>query len=179
MARAPSLPLCIDLDGTLILSDVTWITLRLFLKRYPLKIFSLLFWFIQGRARLKYQLSKHISLDPKTLTYNQKLIEYIRSYTGTEIILVTAADRHIADAVARHLRIFTDVMASDGYTNLRAQAKADALIHRFGEKNFIYAGNSKDDLQVWKHAAVAIPINTNYCVDRKLERLKVKILHID
>jgi phosphoserine phosphatase len=50
-------------------------------------------------------------------------------------------------------------MASDASYNLRGQRKAEALIARFGERRFGYAGNSKHDLEVWEHAGQVIVVN--------------------
>lgn len=171
-------PLCIDLDGTLILTDVTWITLFSFLKKYPWKCLCLLEWLVQGRAVIKRQLAEHVPLDVESLRYNKALISYLKAQPHSEIYLVTAADHKMAQPIADHLGLFKEVIASDGKVNLRAQTKADHLVERFGEKKFIYAGNSRDDLYVWKHAAAAIPVNTSPSTRRKLSMMKVKLIDI-
>ena len=61
-------------------------------------------------------------------------------------------------------------MASDGHINLRAEAKAHALVERYGEKKFAYAGNSKDDLYVWKKAGEVIAVNAPMSVLKHLNR---------
>ena len=42
-----------------------------------------------------------------------------------------------------------------------AQHKAEALVERFGERGFDYAGNSVADLPVWEHARRAIVVNAS------------------
>ena len=172
------LPLCIDLDGTLISVDVTWLSLTIFLRHTPWKIFHVLGWLLKGRAYLKSRLASHVSLDIQNLPYDESLLEYIQSYGSQDVYLVTAADEKIAQQVAHHLGVFKDVMASKGTLNLRAKAKADALVQKFGEKYFIYAGNSADDLHVWNKAAAAIPLNTNPRTRKKLNALNVQIIEI-
>lgn len=178
LTKTKFLPLCVDLDGTLIFNDVTWVSLGIFIQRNPLKIAHLLGWIMKSRALLKHELAQAVDLDANNLKYNKKLIDYITDQPHEEIYLVTAADQKMAQAVADHLGLFKGVIASDGATNLRAQAKADKLIEIFGEKQFIYAGNSRDDLYVWKHAAAAIPINTNADTDEKLKLMKVDVIKI-
>jgi 4-hydroxybenzoate polyprenyltransferase len=78
---------------------------------------------------------------------------------GRRLILCTASDRSYADAVAAHLDVFDEVMASDGATNLAGHNKADALEQRFGHGGFDYAGNSSADLKVWRRARRAIVVN--------------------
>ena len=71
----------------------------------------------------------------------------------------TASDRIIAEQVAGHVGLFSDVMASDSSFNLRGEKKGEALASRFGEKAFSYAGNSKHDIPVWKYAGEVIVVN--------------------
>jgi 4-hydroxybenzoate polyprenyltransferase len=85
---------------------------------------------------------------------------------GRWIVLCTAADRSVAQAVADYLGVFDEVMASDGVENLRGRRKADALCRRFGERSFIYAGNDATDHQVWQRAAGAVLVNTPTAVSR-------------
>ncbi len=51
------------------------------------------------------------------------------------------------------------LVGSDGKINLRDRKKAEALIGRYGEKGFGYAGNSRHDIAVWEHAGQVIVVN--------------------
>jgi 4-hydroxybenzoate polyprenyltransferase len=77
------------------------------------------------------------------------------------LVLCTASDQSIANAIAQHLGFFNEVMASNGLINLEGRHKAKALVARFGDKGFDYAGNSVPDLEVWKHARKAIVVNAS------------------
>ena len=149
------LPICVDLDGTLIHDDVTIIALKDFLRRNVFHIFPVIAWFCRGRAYLKHQLAQRVDLNAEQLNYNQEFLNYLREKKkeGHKLFLATACNRQYADAVADYLQIFDGVFASDSRHNLRAEAKANALTLIFGEKGFIYAGNSKDDLKVWRKSA--------------------------
>lgn len=58
--------------------------------------------------------------------------------------------------MAAHLDLFDEVLASDGTRNLRGAEKAAALVARFGERGFDYAGDSPVDLPVWRQARHAV-----------------------
>jgi len=168
-------PLCVDLDGTLIREDVTQLTLSKYLKQNPLRGVKVLFWFLNGRAFLKKKLAEFIKIDVSNLSYNPAVIKLIKEAKkkGQLVILATAADHSIAQEVAQHCGLFDDVIASDGRLNQRAAQKAKTLMKVYGEKNFIYVGNSKDDLKVWPHAQKAIAANVSLSVARKLKKLKI------
>lgn len=150
-----------DLDGTLIRNDVTWVNFKLFIKRFPFLWFCPVFWILRGRAHMKSKLADMATIDVATLPYNREFLAFLtdQKKIGTKLYLVTACDITIAKLVSDHLGIFDDVMASNGCLNLRAGAKANALCDRFGHGQFTYAGNSYDDLSVWKHAHGKIVVN--------------------
>jgi 4-hydroxybenzoate polyprenyltransferase len=66
--------------------------------------------------------------------------------------LVTAADRTIAEEVAKFVGLFDEVLATDGGTNLKGRRKKDLLVERFGHGGFDYIGNSISDLSVFRAA---------------------------
>ncbi len=156
------LPLAVDLDGTLIFTDVTYETLKVYLTRQPWKFFLPLLWWMKGRAYIKKRLAQEVTLDPRRLIYNKSLISYLKKekQQGRVLILATAADEPCAQLVADHLGLFDQVIASDGITNLRSQAKAQKLVQMFGEKQFLYAGNSASDLAVWAVSYKGLAVNT-------------------
>lgn len=153
-------PLCVDLDGTLIASDILEESILLYGGRNPWRYLKIAFWLCKGRPYLKKKLGELAALDPSRLAYHQDFLDYLKEEhrQGRSLYLVTASDEGPARLVADHIGLFEDVMASDGVTNLRALAKAHALTKRFGDKGFDYAGNSRDDLHVWRdaHACVAV-----------------------
>ena len=143
--------LVVDLDGTLIHTDMLHESaLKLFRDR-PLDTLRIPLWLSRGKAVLKEQLASRTHVDPKTLPYNTALLSWLKSQKseGRRLVLCTASDRSIADGIARHLELFDEVMASDGTLNLAGPQKAQALVARFGDKGFDYAGNSEADLAVW------------------------------
>ena len=156
-----SVPLCVDLDGTLVNTDTLVESALLLVKKNPLYIFVLFIWLLSGKAQLKEQIASRTTLDVTTLPYNQKLLEWlqVQSEQGRDLILVSASNHSIVNAVASYLKIFTKVMASSSTHNLSAGNKRDELDKVFGKGNYDYAGNSKDDVKVWAHCSSAILVN--------------------
>jgi 4-hydroxybenzoate polyprenyltransferase len=156
-------PLVVDLDGTLVKSDLLLESVVALLRRQPLYAFILPFWMLRGIARFKQEVARRVVLDPCLLPWRKDLIHYLEGQRaeGRSIVLATAADARIARQVAGHLRLFDSVLASDGVTNLSGGSKRDRLVREFGERGFDYAGNSRRDLVVWSSARRAILIDAN------------------
>lgn len=152
-------PLVVDLDGTLSAVDTLYELFLRVVRRRPLILLSLPFWLLRGRAVLKARLVEHGQIDPQVLPFRDDLCDLIRDERarGRRIILATAADRAVADAVASHLGFFDDVLASDGRSNLKGVTKLDAIVEMVGPE-FIYAGDSSADLPIWRKATGAIVV---------------------
>jgi phosphoserine phosphatase len=168
------LPLCVDLDGTLIDEDVTLEAIKIYLRRNFFNVFHVFFWLLRGRAHLKQKLSELVELDIKSLRYKKKFLEFIlgQRKKGHKIFLATASNHVYAEKIADHLGIFDGVFASTFHVNLRAEAKALALVTIFGENGFIYAGNSEDDIPVWNKSAECILVSPCPKVLKKMYRRK-------
>jgi 4-hydroxybenzoate polyprenyltransferase len=167
MADRP-VPLCVDLDGTLLKSDSLWESIAALLKRRPDLFLLLPFWMLAGKAAFKRRVTRAAPLDAALLPYNQDVLAWLRAENtaGAALVLATAADVRLADAIAAHLDLFDRVIASDDGMNLAGRAKADALVEAFGERGFDYAGNEKRDLAVWAHARHAIVVHAPAGVER-------------
>jgi phosphoserine phosphatase len=154
-------PLCVDLDGTLINTDLLWESLVRLLKSKPWCLPAVAFWWSRGRARLKAELAARVTLDASTLPYHQPLLKFLQGEKARKrpLLLVTASDEALARRVAQHTGLFQEVLASDGKTNLRGRAKGARLAERFGKGGFDYAGNSSVDLPVWEQARQALVVN--------------------
>jgi apolipoprotein N-acyltransferase len=153
----------VDLDGTLIKTDLLWESLAILLRRNPFRLVSILFWWTRGRAFLKQKLAGLVQVDAATLPYNEPFLAFLRTekHNGRALILVTASDRNMARPVFNHVGLFDELLASDGKINLRGPAKLKRLNERFGPRGFDYAGNSPVDLPVWAGARQAIVVNAN------------------
>ncbi len=155
-------PLVVDLDGTLIKTDLLVEGALVLLRQRPLAAFDMLSWLATGgKAQLKAEVARRALIDPATLPYNEAFIAFLkeRKAAGQPLVLATASDQEAAIPVAGHLGLFDEVLASDGATNLKADAKRVRLVERFGEKGFDYAGNDQADLSVWPSARSAVIVN--------------------
>jgi haloacid dehalogenase-like hydrolase len=168
------LPLVLDLDGTLILTDTSHqMMLRLLIKK-PWLLCHVPFWFIKGRAFAKARLTDYIDLSPQHLPYNVELLTFAKNEAqkGRPLILATGSDQRIAQKIADHLGIFQEVIGSDGHINMTGPRKQRALLKRFGIQGFDYAGDSRNDLYVWKVARKALVVHPKRGVLKRVLILK-------
>jgi len=158
---ATDLVLVCDLDGTLTRTDTLHETFWSALSASWTAPLPALRALMRGRAALKAHLAGAVDLDVAALPWNDEVIERLRTWraAGGRTALVTAADRAVAERVAAHLDLFDEVHASDGATNLKGEAKARFLTDRYGEKGFVYIGDSRADLPVWAAAAAAVTVD--------------------
>lgn len=149
-----SKPLVVDLDGTLVKTDLLFESANRCISNYPLMVFRLLFWLLTSRAKLKTELAYACEIDPVPLPYNEPLIDWLRQekQRGRSLVLATASHRKPAAAIADHLELFDEVLASEGSTNLKSQRKRDQLVDRYGSGGYDYIGNELADLPVWSEA---------------------------
>jgi 4-hydroxybenzoate polyprenyltransferase len=160
---SPLPPLVVDLDGTLIRTDLLLESLCSLLRQKPLALLALPGWLLKGRAHLKREIAQRVQLDPTLLPYRTAVLDYLRGEhdKGRSIVLATASDERFAGQVADHLKLFELVLASDDTTNLSGERKRARLVGRFGEKGFDYAGNESRDLAAWSSARKAIVVDAN------------------
>lgn len=170
MKDARDIPLCVDLDGTLLKTDLLHESLLLFVRTAPLSAPLLPFWLPAGKAAFKRRIAERVELDAAALPYREELVSWLREQkaAGRRLVLATASDAELARAVAGHVGLFDEVVASDGTTNAGGAAKRDLLVSRFGEKGFDYAGDAPVDLPVWSAARRAVLVGVS-------ERLRAEV----
>ena len=169
--------LVVDLDGTLVKTDLLLEAILVLLKQKPRYAFCLLPWLVKGKAHFKRQVAQHVSFDAAILPYREELLDYLREQRtdGRRLVLATGADMQVARLVADHLGLFDLVLASDGLTNLSGASKRDRLVQEFGEKHFDYAGNGRHDVAVWASARKAVLVNPS----ARLHSRAVKVAQVD
>lgn len=163
-----SRPLCVDLDGTLLAGDTLHEGLIELVKRAPQKLLSLPAWLLQGKAAFKHHVAEATGIDAAALPYRRDVLEWLRAEhaRGRRLVLATAADQSVAQAVAAHLGLFEAVISSGGGLAGSGEAKRAALRDKYGEKGYDYAGNDDVDVPVWQSAERAVVVG-----DARIARL--------
>jgi 4-hydroxybenzoate polyprenyltransferase len=130
----------VDLERTLVKTNLLLESVIALLKQSPWRLFILPFWLAKGLAYFKRQVAQRVALDPATLPYRQELLTHLRTERaeGHELALATADDELLARRVAGHLGLFEYVFASDGRANLSGKARRNRLIEQFGPEGFNY-----------------------------------------
>ena len=74
-----SIPLCVDVDGTLLKPDLRFESFLQLIKQKPWLLPCVPVWLIQGKAYLKQQLEKHASVLGTQLPMHPGLLDFLRS----------------------------------------------------------------------------------------------------
>lgn len=145
-------PLYVDLDGTLIKSDMLFESFLAAIKDNILVLFLAILWFFKGKAYLKYRLFKASKLNVGTIPLNPETYEFLTAEKakGRSIFLATASNENIAEAFVETYPIFSGYIASSDTHNLKGANKLAKIIEQ--EKTFSYMGNSIEDYELFEHA---------------------------
>lgn len=148
-----SVPLVLDLDGTLFATDTLHEAFFIFLRRRWRDAWEIPLWVARGRAHVKEKLSSVVTTDDVAhFPVNTALEAFAarEAKLGREVVLATGADRSIAEKAQARFPFISRVVASDGSTNMTGAAKAAELKKIFPD-GFVYAGDSGADIEVWRH----------------------------
>ncbi|MEW9583296.1 UbiA family prenyltransferase [Paraburkholderia sp. DGU8] len=159
-----TIPLCVDLDGTLTRTDFLMEGLLVLFKQNPWSIVLCFVWILRGKAYMKEQIARRVNIDVGVLPYNTKLLDYLRNErsTGRPLYLCTASNERFARQVASHFGMFDGVMASTEQHNLLGINKVKALVEQFGDQGFDYCGDARSDIPVWRQARRAIVVGDSH-----------------
>lgn len=168
-----NLPLYVDLDGTLIKSDLMFESVLVLLKQNPFLIIAVFFWLLRSSAYLKAELAKRVEVSISNLPVNEELLLFLKEEKkrGRKLILISAANQKVVDHVNSHFKLFNVAIGSSSTHNLKAQNKLDRIILLTGGEEFSYAGNSHADLPIWKEASEALLVN---CSEQLTSRVNAK-----
>lgn len=142
----------VDLDGTLVSTDLLWESLLLFIKKNPFFLFFLPIWLIQGgKALVKVKLADRVQPDIATLPYSNQLISFLKQarQEGKKLILASGSDERIVKAVSKHLGFFDESFGTTSDCNLKGLKKREAINSYLNKKPFSYIGNEKSDMSLW------------------------------
>nr|WP_217346590.1 UbiA family prenyltransferase [Noviherbaspirillum sp. L7-7A]MBV0881055.1 UbiA family prenyltransferase [Noviherbaspirillum sp. L7-7A] len=174
---ALSIPLVVDLDGTLTPTDTLVESIFSLLKKNPLNIFVVLLWLFTGRAEFKRRVACRTNFSIKTIPWREDFLTWLREQhnNGRTLVLATAAHRTIAQDAAHHLGFFHKVISTDSGSNLKGTAKLQEIQKQIGSR-FSYAGDSSADLPIWRAAETAVLVGASQAISREVrESGKVEI----
>jgi len=171
-------PLFVDLDGTLIKTDLLAESALRLLKKSPLSLFACLVWLIRGgKAGLKAEIAQRVELDANLLPLQNDFVDFLRNEaaSGRPLYLATASDQQLAGPVANRVGFFTGLLASTPGNNIKGKRKLEAILAQTGGGPFDYAGNAHADMPVWAAAREALVVNPDPGVAAAAQaRFKVK-----
>jgi len=168
--------LYVDLDGTLVKTDILYESVFLLIKKNFLYLFLFPLWLLRGKAELKYKISQLVDINPETLPYNEDFLNYIKRehLKGREIILATATTEKYAKAIADYLGVFSHVIASSVDKNVSGNTKYKQINKQ--TKEFSYAGNAVIDMLIFRHAQESIIVNPTCALRRRMPEIANKTL---
>jgi 4-hydroxybenzoate polyprenyltransferase/phosphoserine phosphatase len=173
--------LAVDLDGTLINTDLLYESFWGAFGQSWVAPFTALMQLPRGRASLKRELGALAQLDVATLPFRREVLDYVRRWreAGGRTALVTAADADHAARIAAHLGLFDEVHGSDGRNNLKGSAKANFLASHFGEDGYAYLGDCTADLAVWRRARRAVTVGAGPRLRARVDGIAPEAEHLD
>lgn len=160
-ASDETVPLYVDLDGSLVRTDILVEAVFALLKLNPFYVFLLPVWLLRGKANLKHKVAERVELDVTLLPYHEAFLEYLgrQKAQGRTLVLATASNEKYARGIAEHLGLFADVLASDDKNNLSGRHKLARMIEQCSGGTFDYAANAKVDVDIWRKARRAILVS--------------------
>ncbi|MFM8439094.1 MAG: UbiA family prenyltransferase [Candidatus Kapaibacterium sp.] len=176
----PSRPLVVDLDFTVLATDITYESIILALKSDPLIAFRMPFWYAEGKVAFKNNLVRLGAIPEATnLPLNASVMEFIltQKQGGRRVILATASHETPARAVALHLGVFDDVIATSDGPNVGGDNKVTAIRALIGEEEFDYIGDRNADIPIWNASHEALAVNPTASLEKSFGRPFDKVFH--
>jgi 4-hydroxybenzoate polyprenyltransferase/phosphoserine phosphatase len=182
MENGSSLPviLAVDLDGTLVRSDMLYETFWSAFARNWTIPFVAVGLLRAGRAALTRRLTELSRIDVAALPYNEDVLAYVRRWRarGGRAALLTASHQALADRIAAHIGEFDQVFGASESTNLKGAGRAAFLAETFGEGRFAYIGDSAADLPVWGRASKAVTVHASAALRARVNAVSDDAEHL-
>tara|TARA_E500000081_G_scaffold144231_3_gene164772 strand:- start:3089 stop:3892 length:804 start_codon:yes stop_codon:yes gene_type:complete len=159
-------PLVLDVDGTLILSDISLEQLIQSFLRHPLRTLVLIITKRADRAKIKRAITQMYNIDVAVLPTDKRVIALTND---REVVLASGTDQLVLERLAEHLPFKSTCHGSDGQINFVADNKRQKLVELFGPGGFDYAGNSNQDLKVFPDARNIYLVNPSRGTLKKLQ----------
>ena len=167
-------PLVVDLDGTLVNTDLFLEAAFVFIGKNFFNFFKMVYWLLkEGRGGLKLNLEKNVPLRMDVLPFHQDVIDWLKieKSKNRRLVMATGSPQNYAEAVAEYLGFFSEVFGvSKSRPRLTGKNKARFLVKKFGKGGFDYIGNSHIDYHLWREARNSITAHALPFVVRKAKK---------
>ena len=175
-----SLPLFVDLDGTLLKSDITLESMLLLIRKNFIYLFLIPVWIVRGGPYLKQQVAQRIDMQLDHLPVNQECYCLLKQEKdkGRPMTLISASNQNLVSKVGSHFQLFDDTFGTCDHVNLKAENKLKK-IRELNKGAFAYAGNSSADLPIWSHAQEGGMVNCHESMARRLHEDNPTVLRFD
>jgi 4-hydroxybenzoate polyprenyltransferase len=118
-------PLVVDLDGTLLRSNLMLERALAFVRAQPTNLFRALLWAAHGNGALREHLEAATKIDVRVLPYEPAVLEAIAAARAEGRPVVLAANDGVAaNDVAHHLKLFDQVITANAMRAPRERAKS-------------------------------------------------------
>lgn len=146
--------LAVDLDGTLLRSDLLYESACYKLSISFFYLFKIIKHLFAGKANLKARLAEGFEFDPALLPFRQPIVDFVerRRNAGAHTVLISASNQQLVSKIGEFLGCFDEAFGSDDKINLKGLKKANFLVDKYGVNGFDYIGDSIADIPVWKEA---------------------------
>lgn len=163
MTTGIKIPLFVDLDGTLIYSDLLYESFLCLIRKNFVYLFIAPFWLLGGKANFKYQIARRTEVKVNLLPYNRELLVYLeeQSESGRSVILISASNEKFVEQVADYIGLFDQAIGSSESDNLKGENKLTRIRQIVGDSQFEYAGNDSSDVKIWQEASAATVVNAS------------------
>ena len=121
-----SVPLIVDLDGTLTKSNTMHEGLLSLISRHPSRILQIILWLAKGKAAFKDRLAKESVIDVATLPLRSEVLDQIAVARDAQrqILLVSASNHRQVEGAAKQTGLFDEAVGSTETRNLAGKEKA-------------------------------------------------------
>lgn len=163
----------VDLDGTLIKSDLLYESFIRLIKKKPYYFFHVILWLIKGKAYCKKKIAEYVDLDISTLPFQKKLIKFLKSKRDSrcKIFLYTGATEKYARQIVDHLGIFDGFLSSCSQVNLTGENKIKHIKEKFKDEPFSYIGDSREDVHIWRCSSGAVLVGAPSSLVKKVSAI--------
>jgi 4-hydroxybenzoate polyprenyltransferase/phosphoserine phosphatase len=144
--------LLVDVDGTLLKTDLLLESFWAALGQHPLACLRACFTMFFRRPALKQRLAELAQLDVTRLPMRPEVLDVMQAAKadGRVVGLASGGSDRLVRPLSLYLNLTPAPLASQGELNLTGPQKAEVLTALYGVHGFEYIGDSSVDIPVWQ-----------------------------